>query len=315
MFQVRHIACASALAFTAIGSAQAASYTAQANLSNLQFQVIDLTPGDGLTAGFTYDMNSPLAFVGAITVIEPVFGGSIQDVKNIRRSSPVSSSSPFDVSSQSTWADAGRTGFASAQAGTLSSGVTLNAMGSVLYTESVAAALNLDVTQPDPSVLPAQRVLVLAPYTSVTLTGLARTSLTLADATACPNCAYDIEAQTALLNSELFDTYFNGEDGNLLDSTDVLGQDYMAMGINRFYQPDQLGNVTLESTLSITLRNDTAQTKTMGFIADTWVYARTFQGVTTPVPEASTWALFAGGIATVLVAGRRRRATSHPAVA
>lgn len=305
MFQPRRVACACALAFTAIGPAQAASYSAQASLSNLQFQVIDLTPDDGLAAGFTYDMNSPLAFVGAITVIEPVVGGGPQDVKVISRSLPVSNRSPFDTSNQSTLVEASRTGFASAQEGTLSSGVTLKTMGSSLYTESVAAALNLDVTQPDPSVLPAQRVLVLAPHTSVTLTGQARTSLTLNDANACHSCAYDIEAQAALLNNELFDTYFNGEEGNLLDSTDVIGQDYMAMGINQFYQPNQLGNVVLERTLSITLRNDTANVKTMGFIADTWVYARTFQGVTTPVPEASTWALFVGGVAAVL--GVRRR--------
>lgn len=313
MFQLRHTACACALAFAAIGQAHAASYAAQASLSNLQFEVIDLTPDDGLAAGFTYDMNSPLAFVGAVTVIEPVVGGGTQDVKDISRSLPVSNRSPFDTSTQSTWADATRTGLASAQAGTLSSGVTLRALNTALYVESVAAALNLDVTQPDPSVLPAQRVLVLAPHTSVTLSGLARASLSLADASACVGCAYDVEAQAALLSSELFDTYFNGEDGNLLDTTDVLGQDYMAMGINRFYQPDQLGTVTLERTLSITLRNDTAQTKTMGFIADTWVYARTFQGVTTPVPEASTWALFAGGLATVLAAGRRRRQSSPAA--
>lgn len=313
MFQLRHTVCACALVFSAIGQAQAASYAAQASLSNLQFQVIDLTPDDGQVAGFSYNMASPLAFVGALTVIEPLVGGSNQDVVDIRQASPVTAASPFDVSSLSTFTDSRGNASALAHGGTLTSRVALSAMNQSLYAESVATALNIDLKQSDGNAIPAQQVLVLAPHTSVTLTGLARASLTLADATACPNCAYDIEAQTALLNSELFDTYFNGEDGNLLDSTDVLGQDYMAMGINRFYQPDQLGNVTLESTLSITLRNDTAQTKTMGFIADTWVYARTFQGVTTPVPEASTWALFAGGMATVLVAGRRRRQSS-PAV-
>lgn len=313
MFQLRHLACACALVFSAIGQAHAASYAAQASLSNLQFQVIDLTPDDGQAAGFSYNMASPLAFVGAVTVIEPLVGGSNQDVVDIRQASPVTAASPFDVSSLSTFTDSRGNASALAHGGTLTSRVSLSAMNQSLYAESVATALNIDLRQSDGHAIPAQQVLVLAPHTSVTLTGLARASLTLADATACPSCAYDIEAQTALLNSELFDTYFNGEDGNLLDSTDVLGQDYMAMGINQFYQPDQLGNVTLERTLSITLRNDTAQTKTMGFIADTWVYARTFQGVTTPVPEASTWALFAGGIATVLVAGRRRRQSS-PAV-
>ena len=309
MFQPRRVACACALALACTGPAQAASYSAQASLSNLQFQVIDLTPDDGLAAGFTYDMNSPLAFVGAITVIEPVVGGGSQDVIDTRQALPVTAASPFDVSSLSTFRDSRGSASALAHGRTLSSRVALDTMNSALYAESVAAALNLDVTQPDPSVLPAQRVLVLAPHTSVTLTGLARTSLTLNDANACLQCAYDIEAQAALLNSELFDTYFNGEDGNLLDTTDVLGQDYMAIGINQFYQPNQLGNVTLERTLSITLRNDTANIKTMGFIADTWVYARTFQGVTTPVPEASTWALFAGGIATVVAMRQRRRST------
>jgi hypothetical protein len=290
-------ACASlGLSAALLGQAQAATYKVQSSLSQLQLSVTDLTPGDANVAGFSLNANNPEQFVGAATLVDPLNGQGV--VKQLARSNPVTLASPFDASSLSTLSEIHRTAQAEAGQGHLSSSVGADTADAAAAAQSLAAAINLDWSSEQP--LPTHNAITLAAYSSLTISGKAHISLSVNDATACPDCVFEVDAQAVLISSELFDRLLSNSDTQTLEITANMPGLLDAAGLSLTLGASSTLPQSIDRDLSITIVNNTANSRQLGLAATTWA---SISGV----PEPETWAMALCGLAVGGVSVQRKR--------
>jgi hypothetical protein len=283
-------ACMSLCLSTAfMGQAQAATYSAQSSLSQLQLSVTDLTPGDANVAGFSFNNATAENFIGSVSLVDPLNGSSA--IQQLVRSNPVTLASPFDAASSASLLEGTRSAQAQAGQNSLSSTVSSSSTTSPAYAQSIAAAINLDLINDTP--LSAQNSITLAAYSSLTIKGTARISLSVTDAALNATDLFEIDAQAALVSSDLFDRFLSSTDTQPLEITPNLPGLLDAAGFTVIVGGGNALPQSIERELSITIVNNTAQARQLGLAAATWT---SISGV----PEPETWTLAGCGL---LVAG------------
>jgi len=289
-------ACASlSLSAALLGQAQAATYKVQSSLSDLQLSVTDLTPGDANVAGFSFDSKSAGSFIGATTWVDSRHGNGV--VKQVSPSSPVTLASPFDANSLSTLSEINRVAQAEAGQGRLSSTAGVTTADAAAAAQSLAAAINLDLSNEQP--LPSQNTITLAAYSSLTISGKAHISLSVNDAAACPDCVFEVDAQAVLISSDLFDRLLSNSDTQALEITANMPGLLDAAGLSLTLGAGSLLPQSIDRALSITIVNDTASSRQLGLAATTWA---SISGV----PEPETWALALCGLGFIGWTGARK---------
>jgi hypothetical protein len=289
-------ACASlGLSAALLGQAQAATYKVQSSLSQLQWSVTDLTPGDANVAGFSLNTLSPESFVGAVTVVDAANGQGV--VRQITRSAPITLASPFDATSLSTLSELDRTAQATAGQGSLSATVSAATADAAAEAQSLAAALNMDLS--NEQLLPTQNAITLAAYSSLTLSGKAHISLSVNDAAACPDCVFEVDAQAALISSDLFDRFLSNTDTQTLEITANMPGLLDAAGLTLRLGTGSALPQIIDRDLSITIVNNTANSRQLGLAATTWASV-------SGVPEPETWALALCGMSLLTWVGARK---------
>ena len=277
------------LSFTLMGQAQAATYSVQSSLSQLQLSVTDLTPGDANVAGVSFNNAAPENFIGSVSLVDPLHGGSA--IEQLVRSNPVTLASPFDAASSASLLDGARSAQAQAGQNSLSSTVSSSSTTAPAYAQSIAAAINLDLINDTP--LSAQNSITLAAYSSLTIKGTARISLSVTDAALNATDLFEIDAQAALVSSDLFDRFLSSTDTQPLEITPNLPGLLDAAGFTIIVGGGNALPQGIERELSLTIVNNTAQARQLGLAAATWT---SISGV----PEPETWALAGCGL---LIAG------------
>lgn len=278
------------------GQSVAATYSVQSSLSQLQLSVTDLTPGDALVAGFSFNTGTPENFIGSVSLVDPLDGGST--IEQLVRSTPVTLSSPFDAASSASLSQASRTAFAQAGQNSLSSSVSSSMGTAPAFAQSVAAAINLDLSNDTP--LAAQNSITLAAYSSLTITGKARISLSVTDAAINAADLFEVDAQAVLVASDLFDRFLSNDDTQALEITANMPGLLEAAGFTVVVGGGNALPMSIERDLSLTIVNNTAQARQLGLAASTWTSV-------SGVPEPETWTLAGCGL---LIAGfmARRKA-------
>lgn len=279
------------------GQAHAATYSVQSSLSQLQLSVTDLTPGDALVAGFSFNTGNPENFIGSVSRVEPLDGGSA--IEQLVRSAPVTLSSPFDAASTASLNQAARTALAQAGQNSVSSSVSSSSSTAPAYAESVAAAINLDLSTETP--LSTQNSITLAAFSSLTISGKARISLSVTDAALNAADLFEVDAQAVLITSDLFDRFLSSTETQPLEITANLPGLLDAAGFTVVVGGGNALPLSIERELSVTIVNNTAQARQLGLAAATWT---SISGV----PEPETWTLAGCGL---LLAGfmARRKAS------
>jgi len=169
--------------------------------------------------------------------------------------------------------------------------VSSSSTTSPAYAQSIAAAINLDLINDTP--LSAQNSITLAAYSSLTIKGTARISLSVTDAALNATDLFEIDAQAALVSSDLFDRFLSSTDTQPLEITPNLPGLLDAAGFTVIVGGGNALPQSIERELSITIVNNTAQARQLGLAAATWT---SISGV----PEPETWTLAGCGL---LVAG------------
>lgn len=293
-------ALASCALSASLGNAQAAgvSYEAYSSLTNLQYTLTDLRPDDGIAASVNFNTSGTFAFIGGLAVIDDLVPDT-QVGLDIQ-----SAATPFGATASTTFLlpdNTSAVGFV--QGNSVAASVRLTQLGQSLYAEGTVAAANVQFTPDlDDTVLqPIQDTVVLAPHSQLTLTALAKYGLVRLGEGNCEDCAIAVEAQAALISSDVFPQFADPAlDDGLFDKFDRVEGLYDSFGINRFY-PQGLPDESATKLLSLTFINDSDEVKRFGFIATTWAQAQT-----TAVPEPSTWGLALGGLLMVGAVARRR---------
>jgi hypothetical protein len=287
--------------------AHAASFTVSSSLSNLSFAVTDLTPTDSSVAAFSLNTTGTDAFIGSLLALET--DNPAENVLSLTPSQTTLANAPFDLSKSVSFDQSSRVGQASVtpalvgSASALNATVQVKALNTSMYAESVLAAVNINIVTDKPAAI--QNAVVLAPHTSLTITGQAVVNMALADTSLCTGCAMDVEVQAVLLSQAAFGDYFT--DGVLMDMNSSIDGVVDSVGINAFYLDGQPTATLLSKTLTLTLRNDTNQAKGFSFIADAWASVRTQTAApyTPAVPEPQTWGLVLAGLLTCAAIKRR----------
>jgi hypothetical protein len=278
-----------------LGQAHAATYSAQSSLSQLQLSVTDLTPGDANIAGFSFNSGNTENFIGSVSLVDPLDGGSV--IQQLVRSTPVTLASPFDAASTASLNQSTRSALAQAGQNSLSSTVSSSSTAAPAYAQSIAAAINLDLSTETP--LSVQNSITLAAYSSLTITGKARISLSVTDAEINATDLFEIDAQAALISSDLFDRFLSNTDSQTLEITSNLPGLLNAAGFTVIVGGGHALPQTIERDLSLTIVNNTAQARQLGLAAATWTSV-------SGVPEPETWALAACGLLVAGVTARRK---------
>lgn len=285
-----------------LGTARAAgtSYEAYSSLTNLQYTLTDLRPGDGVAASVNFSTSGTLAFTGGLAVIDDTLHGT-QIGLDIQPAA-----SPFNATASTTYLQPDNTfagGFV--QGNTLAASIRLTQPDQGLYAEATAAAINVQFTAnlDDTALQSIQDTVILAPHSQLTITGLAKYGLMRLSGGNCEDCSVYVQAWSALMSSELFPQFADPtQDNDLFEQVTRVEGLYDSFGINQMFEqglPDQ----SLTQLLSLNLINDSDEVKRFGFIATTWAQAQSFQS---PVPEPGTWGLALGGLMVVGAAARRR---------
>lgn len=291
-----------ALSFT-LGAAQAAggSFEAYSSLTNLQYAVTDLRPGDGVAAGLSFDDSGTHAQVGAwAEIYDDRLGTQLgYDRQPSRNFGTVS---PFGAQASATFLQPDNTSAgAFVEGNSIATRARLTQIGQSFYAEAVAAAVNFDLDGDGPPDA-VQSAVVLAPHTQVTITGLAKYGVMQLGEGNCDGCGLAVEAQALMLSSEVFASYFSEQADPMFDQFERQEGLYDSFGINHIFQGGIDGQQGATKQLSLTFTNDSDEVRRFGFIAATWVYAQT-----TAVPEPETWGLALSGLALLGGLARRRR--------
>lgn len=301
-----HRAALGAFAFSALsaslGVAQAAgaSYEAYSSLTNLQYTLTDLRPGDGITASVSFSDNGTNALVGGVAeVYDERFGTQLAyDVKPSRLFGTVS---PFQAQVSATHLQPDNTAAgAYVEGNSLAASVRLTQLGQNFYTEAAAAAINIDLDTDDPPEA-IQDTVILSPHTQITITGLAKYGVVRLGEGNCEDCGLALEAQAVLIGSDVFPQFFDDTENAMFEASPRVEGLYDSFGINSVFAPG-FGGQSASKLLSLTIVNNSDEVKHFGVLMGTWVQAQTLA-----VPEPETWGLALGGLLMVGVAARRRQ--------
>ncbi len=297
-----------ALALSACGGAaqaQGLSYSMESSLTNIQYTLTDLRPDDDMAASVGFSNIGPFAFLGGLAVVDDLVSGN-QIGYDAQHSGDLGTAYPFGTRAETstllpdnTWAGA------FVEGNHLATSIRLTQIGQGYHTQAAAAAINIDLDSGNPPE-PIQNTVILAPHSQFTLTGKAKVGLVRLGEGGCQDCGLFIEARSLLVSSELFPEFFNpsSESELLFENFGRVEGLYDSFGINASFEQGLSEDLHQSKEISLTFVNDTDEFKRFGFIATTWMQARTFPA--TPVPEPSTWGLMLTGLMLVGAAARRR---------
>ena len=293
----------------ACGQAGAATYEGRAGMGKLRFVVTDLTPDDGVAAGYSFNPQAETPFVGSISFAEVYQSNNpgAFDPGTFTRSDPLTEDSPFDTMPGSRTVSAhGHSATVEINGNLLSSSVqTGSALGYTSYAEGVIGAVNLN-SQNNPAIV--QNSMLLSAHSMVTIQASAWVGAYLADATACPGCEAEFTGFAALVGSDQFGAYFAaGGDNRTSIQSALHAAGISFVGMEQLRTQETTPNVDANDFLELTFRNDTSEAKPFSFFADGWITGTTVAASAVPEPSAIAMAL-AGLLVTGVLAWRRRQA-------
>lgn len=291
----------SALSASLTNAQAATSYEAYSSLTNLQYTLTDLRPGDGIAAAVSFDDSGTHAQVGGWAEIYDDQTGT-QLGYDLQPSRNFGTVSPFGAQASTTflWSDNTSAG-AFVEGNSIASTVRLTQLGQNFYAEAAAGAVNFDLASDNPPEA-IQDTVVLAPHTQLTITGQAKYGLVRLGIGNCDDCGLAVEAISLIISSDVFPQYFSEGGDPMFDQFERVEGLYDSFGINTVLQQGPDGTEGAVKLLSLTLTNDSDEAKRFGFIAGTWVQAQAI-----PVPEPETWGLALSGLLLVGAAARRRQ--------
>jgi hypothetical protein len=308
--QLVTIAFAAALA---CGQASAASYEGTALVSNLRFELTDLTPTDASVAQYHFAVGGAPTLIGsrAAANVDLSQQPSNQFAPTIASSFPVviggAVSSPFDtVQAPRTVSAHGQTAVVEVNQNLIAASVLTEAdSGYYGYAEAAIGALSLDSTG-FPGL--TQNTIVLAAHTQLTIRASASVIVSLLDEATCPGCDAQFTGYAALIGGDQFAAYIAANQGDsALRQSALTAAGISFVGLDQTALSSSLPYAEASGFLSLTFTNDTDTEQGYGFLANAWLNGNSKPGSALAVPEPETAGLALAGLLVSGVALRRRR--------